>query len=243
MRKLLMRYLIVAALIVVMGACANTTATSTSLTNEEELEERIPLDPKTVHRLEQRGYEPLDVVEISPDTELDEEEIELSPVEMMTNHKGWTQVELILDEDVERNFAEQTIQYFIEDHYEKYPPPKNKTIDVIASLMYEDEDQLVLHGLIRNGYQDQKFKRKDLTNSRLELVTQNGLVWIDTTFKEATGFDELGSSEAKPFELRIPIEDVLLPEFDLNYFSYYANFEYKEVKKKEKKSKKESKED
>ncbi len=222
MRKKVVFILIICSVIII-GGCGSPASSSTEIDEQIEQEQPPKIDEKLAHRFEQRGFEVegmmLSQSEREAETSSQSDDREPTSVEKMAEGDEWTAVELVISE--EANFSHQTIQYFEEDVYENYPPPKKNTIDAIATVMYESDSGFILDGLIRNGYTNQTFKKEQLQTLIIKLITANQHEWIVTKLTNAEGLTDIKGGEAIPFRLNIPQEKVRIPAFDYTRFSYY----------------------
>ncbi len=180
---------------------------------------------KLIHRMEQRGYS---FDENEEDETAKKVEVEIpSPIEELSSHENWASVELQLDDLDLGAYTREEINYFIEDHEERFPPPKVNRIDAIASVIYEEEESLLLVGLLRNGFSDESFKQERLEGSTLRLVDANLSRWAETSFSAELARDVLEPNQVVPFRQSIPIEDIHHPEFDFDSFHYFLSFHLK----------------
>ncbi|NEU30501.1 SLAP domain-containing protein [bacterium LRH843] len=213
-----------------LGGCGAVASSSTPVAKQEGEPSQPTIDEKLVHRFLQRGFEvdgmmvPTSVTAENAELET-EESAEPTAAEKMAGNGNWIAVNLHLNDQANKFFQEQTIQYFKEDVYENYPPPKKNTMDAIATVIYKNESGFILDGLIRNGFTDQSFTLEQLKPLTLKLLTGNNHPWIVTTLANASGMSGVKSGEAVPFRLVIPKEQVQIPEFDHVQFSYHAVIE------------------
>ncbi len=220
-----MRFLIVLCLFFLLGGCGGKAVSSPDALQHLEEKREHDVDPKLAHRFEQRGFseEMLTGTDVAEEENIETEEETLNfsaSIETMASNSDWVKTELVLQEDT--FFNEQTVQYFIEDVYENYPPVKKETLDAIATLIYEDESTFILDGILRNGFTKRTFSKKQLQPLVFKLVTDNHHEWIVTKLTTMEGISEIKSGEARPFRLIIPKEHVRIRDFDYRQFGYHA---------------------
>jgi SLAP domain-containing protein len=217
-----MKKMLVLIILVLAAGCG--TSTPSSLPAEEGLASDNSLNDKMVHRLEQRGYG-TESGNQNYEEEMEEaEEDAPSAAEVLLETGNWTQVFLNLSEEDYEIYTEEQLQYFYEDTQERFPPPVTGKVDALASVIYEQEEGILLLGVIRNGTEEE-LSRNRLESSTLRINDSNQSRLGTLDFLAELTVEEVDSGEAVPFRFFIPYEELRHPEFPFGEFQYFLNFE------------------
>ncbi|PYZ96821.1 hypothetical protein CR205_14165 [Alteribacter lacisalsi] len=225
-------------MVLAAGCGAGTTPSSQNMEAEEEPGvNHVYMDEKLLHRMAQRGYEPdAEAAAIEEQAETDEDESgdrnqeeegdsAYSHVTGLAAEDDWALTELIINEADKERFTDEQLAYFAEDQEERFPPVKEGRVQAVASVIYQQDDSLLLMGVLRNGTENESFSLERLEGSVLTLMDSNLSSWARTSFSADISHVELEAGQAVPFKQAIPMEDVHHPEFDFEYFQYFLTFQ------------------
>ncbi|WP_156911672.1 hypothetical protein [Salibacterium aidingense] len=196
------------------------------------------MDEKWLHRMEQRGMtEALASAEAEEESkEHASEEVDKASIraegQALIEESNWKATTLNITEKDHKEFEEQTLTYFEEDMLERYPPVQKDTIDMLATMMTEDGEDLVVTGVIRNGYEDKAFERDELENGTITLRngTMNRLA--GSPFDPYLSKSVLQPGEALPFRHRFKEEKIRIKGFDYDAYGYYLHYTLKKEEEK-----------
>ncbi|MFZ4452914.1 hypothetical protein [Salibacterium aidingense] len=228
-------FLIYLVVVGIITGCSSNAASSSQNVGQKEMSQSN-LDEKWVHRMEQRGAtEALASAEEEPKENSSEKEDNPSirvEGQALIEENYWKNTTLKITEKDYEEFEEQTLAYFEEDMLERYPPVQKDTIDMLATMMTEDGEDLVVTGVIRNGYEDKAFERDELENGTITLRngTMNRLA--ASPFDPYLSKSVLQPGEALPFRHRFKEEKIRIKGFDYDTYGYYLHYTLKKEEEK-----------
>ncbi|WP_093337426.1 SLAP domain-containing protein [Salibacterium halotolerans] len=214
----------------------STNAASSSENEDKEVMSQQNLDEKWLHRMEQRDMtEALASAEQTLNESTSKEESSPSiraEGQALIEKSGWKNTTLKITEKDVIEFEEQTLGYFEQDMMERYPPVQKDTIDMLATMMTRDGADLVVTGVIRNGYENKEFTQEKLENGTITLRNETMNALASSSFEPYLSKSVLQPGEALPFRHRFTNKMIRIKGFDYDAYGYYLNYTLKKEEKK-----------